>query len=103
MCFCRSSVDKQIRHRACSLRDYAYTLIKTEMDTDFEDKCQEISRKRRIRKHCPTQYLPPYINTPGIYHLLSFLFLIFFIDRISAGINRNIGSIADNYKDEKSC
>lgn len=61
----RTSADKQIRHRACSLRDYAYTLIKTEMDTDFEDKCQDISRKRRLRKHCPTQYLPPYINTPG--------------------------------------
>ncbi|CAH1164178.1 unnamed protein product [Phaedon cochleariae] len=60
----RSSADKQIRHRACSLRDYAYTLIKTEMDTDFEDKCQDISKKRKARKHCATKYLPPYINTP---------------------------------------
>ncbi|CAG9853574.1 unnamed protein product [Phyllotreta striolata] len=59
----KTSADKQIRHRACSLRDYAYTLIKTEMDTDFEDKCQEISHKRRQRKHCPSKYLPPYINT----------------------------------------
>ncbi|XP_074037213.1 ATPase family AAA domain-containing protein 2 isoform X2 [Leptinotarsa decemlineata] len=61
----RSSADKQIRHRACSLRDYAYTLIKTEMDTDFEDKCQTISCNRKKRKHCPTKYLPPYIYTPG--------------------------------------
>ncbi|KAJ8925460.1 hypothetical protein NQ315_009294 [Exocentrus adspersus] len=60
----RTSADKQIRHRACSLRDYAYTLIKTEMDTDFEEKCQEISKKRKERKHCPTKYLPAYINTP---------------------------------------
>ncbi|XP_023313118.1 ATPase family AAA domain-containing protein 2 isoform X1 [Anoplophora glabripennis] len=60
----RTSADKQIRHRACSLRDYAYTLIKTEMDTDFEEKCQEISKKRKERKHCRTKYLPPYINTP---------------------------------------
>nr|XP_023012859.1 ATPase family AAA domain-containing protein 2-like [Leptinotarsa decemlineata] len=60
----RSSADKQIRHRACSLRDYAYTLIKTEMDTDFEDKCQTISCNRKKRKHCPTKYLPPYIYTP---------------------------------------
>ncbi|KAG5890643.1 hypothetical protein JTB14_034932 [Gonioctena quinquepunctata] len=60
----RTSADKQIRHRACSLRDYAYTLIKTEMDTDFEEKCQDISFKRQERKHCPTKYLPPYIYTP---------------------------------------
>lgn len=60
----RTSADKQIRHRACSLRDYAYTLIKSEMDTDFEEKCLSISTKRRERKHCPTKYLPPYINTP---------------------------------------
>ncbi|XP_057664166.1 ATPase family AAA domain-containing protein 2-like isoform X2 [Diorhabda carinulata] len=62
----RTSADKQIRHRACSLRDYAYTLIKTEMDTDFEEKCIAISRKRRERKHCPTKYLPPYIYTPEL-------------------------------------
>lgn len=62
----RTSADKQIRHRACSLRDYAYTLIKTEMDTDFEEKCMAISRKRRERKHCPTKYLPPYIYTPEL-------------------------------------
>ncbi|XP_072379827.1 ATPase family AAA domain-containing protein 2-like isoform X1 [Diabrotica undecimpunctata] len=62
----KTSADKQIRHRACSLRDYAYTLIKTEMDTDFEDRCQEISQKRRKRKHCPLKYLPPYIYTPEL-------------------------------------
>lgn len=60
----RTSADKQIRHRACSLRDYAYTLIKNEMDSDFEEKCQEISKKRRERKACITKYLPPYIITP---------------------------------------
>ncbi|CAH1993589.1 unnamed protein product [Acanthoscelides obtectus] len=60
----RTSADKQIRHRACSLRDYAYTLIKTEMDSDFEDKCQEIAKKRKERKYRPTEFLPPYIYTP---------------------------------------
>nr|CAH7737226.1 unnamed protein product [Callosobruchus chinensis] len=60
----RTSADKQIRHRACSLRDYAYTLIKTEMDSDFEDKCQDISKKRKERKYRPTEFLPPYIYTP---------------------------------------
>lgn len=42
-------VDKMIRHRACTLRDTAYALIKAEMDTDFEEQCQEISRTRKIR------------------------------------------------------
>lgn len=59
----RTSADKQIRHRACSLRDYAYALIKNEMDSDFEDKCQDISKKRRDRKVSVSHYLPAYINT----------------------------------------
>lgn len=37
-----------IRHRACSLRDNAYALIKAELDSDFEDKCREISKIRRV-------------------------------------------------------
>jgi hypothetical protein len=60
----KTSADKQIRHRACSLRDYAYTLIKNEMDSDFEDKCQDISLKRQIRKASVQKYLPAYIQTP---------------------------------------
>lgn len=45
--FFRDPEDKLIRHRACSLRDTAYTLIKAEMDTDFEEECRKISKKRR--------------------------------------------------------
>ncbi|KRT86288.1 hypothetical protein AMK59_2173 [Oryctes borbonicus] len=59
----KTSADKQIRHRACSLRDYAFTLIKNEMDSDFEDKCQDISKKRKERKASVTQYLPPFLQT----------------------------------------
>lgn len=44
------------------------------MDTDFEEKCQEISKKRKERKHCPTKYLPPYINTPGTYFFFPICF-----------------------------
>ncbi|KAL0128837.1 hypothetical protein PUN28_003901 [Cardiocondyla obscurior] len=44
----RDPADKLIRHRACSLRDNAYALIKAELDSDFEDKCREISKTRRI-------------------------------------------------------
>lgn len=43
----RDPEDKLIRHRACSLRDTAYTLIKAEMDTDFEEECRKISKKRK--------------------------------------------------------
>ncbi|XP_015118071.1 ATPase family AAA domain-containing protein 2 isoform X1 [Diachasma alloeum] len=43
----RDPADKLIRHRACSLRDNAYALIKAELDSDFEDKCREISKSRR--------------------------------------------------------
>lgn len=46
------------------MRDYAYTLIKNEMDSDFEDKCQAIAKKRRDRKVSISKYLPPYIHTP---------------------------------------
>ncbi|KAF5301316.1 hypothetical protein FQA39_LY10714 [Lamprigera yunnana] len=59
----KTSADKQIRHRACSLRDYAHTLIKNEMDSDFEDKCQKIAKHRVDRKACVSQYLPAYITT----------------------------------------
>jgi len=46
----RDAKDKMIRHRACTLRDTAYALIKAEMDTDFEELCQEISRTRKARE-----------------------------------------------------
>ncbi|RZB40407.1 Bromodomain and/or AAA domain containing protein, partial [Asbolus verrucosus] len=65
----KTSADKQIRHRACSLRDYAYTLIKNEMDSDFEDKCQDIALKRQTRKASIQKYLPAYIQTPDNINL----------------------------------
>ncbi|KAH0540202.1 ATPase family AAA domain-containing protein 2-like isoform X2 [Cotesia glomerata] len=46
----RDPADKLIRHRACSLRDHAYALIKAELDSDFEDKCREISKSRMVPK-----------------------------------------------------
>lgn len=48
----RDPADKLIRHRACSLRDNAYALIKAELDSDFEDKCREISKNRKIIETC---------------------------------------------------
>ena len=35
-----------ICHRSRALQDYAYALVKAEMDTDFEDECKEIHRRR---------------------------------------------------------
>ncbi|XP_026477046.1 ATPase family AAA domain-containing protein 2-like [Ctenocephalides felis] len=45
----KTSADKKIRHCAVALKDYAYAKIKGEMDTDFEDECQEIAKRRMIR------------------------------------------------------
>lgn len=34
------------------------------MDSDFEEKCQAIAKKRKDRKVSVTKYLPQYIHTP---------------------------------------
>jgi hypothetical protein len=59
----RDPADKLIRHRACSLRDTAYTLIKAEMDSDFEEQCKEISRARRQRAESPSRFAPEFVRT----------------------------------------
>ncbi|TRY67823.1 hypothetical protein TCAL_11123 [Tigriopus californicus] len=38
--------NKIICHRAKALQDFAYALIKAEMDSDFEEECQEIKQKK---------------------------------------------------------
>jgi hypothetical protein len=61
--YCRDPADKLIRHRACSLRDTAYTLIKAEMDSDFEEQCKEISRARKRRAESPSRFAPEFVHT----------------------------------------
>ena len=39
--------NKVICHRARALQDFAYALVKAEMDTDFEDDCKDIVRRRK--------------------------------------------------------
>ena len=39
--------NKIICHRARALQDFAYALVKAEMDTDFEEDCKEIVRRRK--------------------------------------------------------
>lgn len=59
----KDPADKLIRHRACSLRDTAYTLIKAEMDSDFEEQCKGIAKARRERAESPSRFAPDFVQT----------------------------------------
>lgn len=39
---CVLGLDRQIRHRACALKDTAHAIIRAELDEDFEKLCEEI-------------------------------------------------------------
>lgn len=41
--------DRQIRHRACALKDTVHAIIKDELDEDFEKLCEETKESRRAR------------------------------------------------------
>ncbi|XP_053106598.1 ATPase family AAA domain-containing protein 2 isoform X2 [Hemicordylus capensis] len=56
----RDPADRLIRHRACSLRDTAYAIIKEEMDEDFEQLCEEIQESRKKRGCSSSKYAPSY-------------------------------------------
>nr|XP_028592039.1 ATPase family AAA domain-containing protein 2 isoform X1 [Podarcis muralis] len=56
----RDPGDRLIRHRACSLRDTAYAIIKDEMDEDFEQLCEEIQESRKKRGCSSSKYAPSY-------------------------------------------
>lgn len=43
------TADRQIRHRACALKDSVHAIIKDELDEDFEKICEEI-KASRIRR-----------------------------------------------------
>lgn len=45
-CDLKYETNRIICHRSRALQDYAYALVKAEMDTDFEDECKEIHRRR---------------------------------------------------------
>ncbi|KAM8795454.1 ATPase family AAA domain-containing protein 2-like [Eudromia elegans] len=49
----REPGDRLIRHRACSLRDVAYAIVKAEMDEQLEQVCKEIKEARK--KRVPTR------------------------------------------------
>uniref|UniRef100_A0A669DPK7 ATPase family AAA domain-containing protein 2 n=1 Tax=Oreochromis niloticus TaxID=8128 RepID=A0A669DPK7_ORENI len=60
----RDPSDRQIRHRACALKDTVHAIIKDELDEDFEKLCEEIKESRSARG-CSTARF-----TPSFYHVL---------------------------------
>lgn len=43
----RDQYDKQLRNRACELRDVAYQLVHNDLDPDFEKQCIDIHERRQ--------------------------------------------------------
>nr|XP_020652184.1 ATPase family AAA domain-containing protein 2 isoform X1 [Pogona vitticeps] len=56
----RDPGDRLIRHRACSLKDTAYAIIKDEMDEEFEQLCEEIKESRKKRGCSSSKFAPSY-------------------------------------------
>uniref|UniRef100_A0A8C3PYW7 ATPase family AAA domain-containing protein 2 n=1 Tax=Chrysolophus pictus TaxID=9089 RepID=A0A8C3PYW7_CHRPC len=52
--------DRLIRHRACSLKDTAYSIVKEEIDEDFEQLCEEIKESRKKRGCSSSKYAPDF-------------------------------------------
>ncbi|XP_013879634.1 ATPase family AAA domain-containing protein 2 [Austrofundulus limnaeus] len=60
----RDPSDRQIRHRACALKDTVHAIIREELDEDFEKICEEIKESRKTRGCSTAQF------TPTFYHVL---------------------------------
>lgn len=60
----RDPSDRQIRHRACALKDTVHAIIKDELDEDFEKICEEIKESRRTRGCAVAKF------APSFYHVL---------------------------------
>ncbi|KAM9852704.1 ATPase family AAA domain-containing protein 2 [Aulostomus maculatus] len=60
----RDPSDRQIRHRACALKDTVHAIIKSELDENFEKICEEIKESRSNRGCSTTQF------APSFYHVL---------------------------------
>ncbi|XP_009469346.1 PREDICTED: ATPase family AAA domain-containing protein 2 [Nipponia nippon] len=54
--------DRLIRHRACTLRDTAYAIVREELDEDFEQRCEEIKESRKERGCSSSKYAPSYYH-----------------------------------------
>ncbi|KAL6108851.1 atad2 [Pungitius sinensis] len=60
----RDPSDRQIRHKACALKDSVHAIIRDELDEDFEKICVEMKASRSTRD-CSTARL-----APSFYHVL---------------------------------
>ncbi|KAM4687876.1 ATPase family AAA domain-containing protein 2 isoform 2-T2 [Discoglossus pictus] len=60
----KDPADRLIRHRACTLKDATYAIIKQELDEEFEKLCEEIQESRKKRGFAASKYAPSY------YHVL---------------------------------
>uniref|UniRef100_A0A8C3AD16 ATPase family AAA domain-containing protein 2 n=1 Tax=Cyclopterus lumpus TaxID=8103 RepID=A0A8C3AD16_CYCLU len=60
----RDPSDRQIRHKACALKDTVHAIIKDELDEDFEKICVETKASRSTRD-CTTARF-----APSFYHVL---------------------------------
>ncbi|XP_074751337.1 ATPase family AAA domain-containing protein 2-like [Athene noctua] len=49
-----------IRHRACTLRDTTYAIVRAELDKDFEQCCEAIEESRKERGCSSSTYTPSY-------------------------------------------
>ncbi|XP_049438533.1 ATPase family AAA domain-containing protein 2-like isoform X1 [Epinephelus fuscoguttatus] len=60
----RDPSDRQIRHRACALKDTVHAIIRDELDEDFEKMCVEIKVSRSTRDCSNARF------APSFYHVL---------------------------------
>ncbi|XP_019112381.2 ATPase family AAA domain-containing protein 2 isoform X2 [Larimichthys crocea] len=60
----RDPSDRQIRHRACALKDTVHAIIRDELDEDFEKICEELKVSRSTRECSTVRFAPSY------YHVL---------------------------------
>nr|XP_020490645.1 ATPase family AAA domain-containing protein 2 isoform X1 [Labrus bergylta] len=60
----RDPSDRQIRHRACALKDTVHAIIRDELDEDFEKICEEIKVSRSTRDCATVRF------APSFYHVL---------------------------------
>ncbi|KAI3361362.1 hypothetical protein L3Q82_013546 [Scortum barcoo] len=60
----RDPSDRQIRHRACALKDTVHAIIRDELDEDFEKICEEIKTSRSTRDCSIVRF------APSFYHVL---------------------------------
>lgn len=60
VCACVLPLDRQIRHRACALKDTVHAIIRDELDEDFAKICEEIkeSQRKRGEAHCICKHKP---------------------------------------------